>query len=255
VDGMERSYWLHLPPGISSAGTVPLVFVFHGFSAGAEYIRLVSGFDAAADAAGFVVVYPNGSGPDGGRSWNAGDCCGSARQNQVSEAVFVRAILQDAGTLAEIDPNRVYAAGFSNGAMLSYRLACEMADTFAAVAPVAGVLQFGPCEPSRPVSVIHIHGTTDAAVPFQGGGRNSATNLPFPPVEDSIAAWVGLDECNPVGEVQPDGVTTRTVYSGCREGTAVELYMIQGVGHNWPQPFVFPATQRIWEFFAAHARP
>ncbi len=254
VKGMERTYFLHVPSGLNDQQSVPLVFVFHGFQESSDFARTYSGLDNIASANGFAVVYPEGSGDSSARSWNAGGCCGYAKQNNVDESAFVRAIIQDVGMIVKIDPKRVYAAGFSNGALLSYRLACEMSDTFAAVAPVAGVLVNSPCEPSQPVSLIDVHGMTDTVVPFDGGGFNPGTGQPFPPVQESVATWTKLDGCTGAAKVEHNGLVTRTAYELCAPGTAVELYTVSGIGHNWPSPYVVPISQIIWDFFAAHPK-
>lgn len=254
VNGLERTYLLHLPPGLTREQRVPLVFVFHGFQESASYARAYTGFDEIADANGFIVVYPEGSGAASGQSWNGGACCGYAIANDVDETAFVNTILADVGTLAGIDAQRVYAAGFSNGALLSYRLACEMSGTFAAVAPVGGVLVFEPCRPQEPVSVMHVHGLNDQTVPFEGGGRNPGTGEPFPPVQESIAAWVKLDACLDSPQVEQAEIITHTTYSGCAPGAAVELYALDGMGHSWPSRYVAPISETIWAFFAAHPK-
>jgi polyhydroxybutyrate depolymerase len=168
---------------------VPVVFVFHGWRNTASSFQPV-GLKEMADANGFLLVTPDGSGPGDDTSWNAGGCCGSAAADEVDEAAFVRQMLSDLGTLANLDPRRIYAAGFSNGAMLVYRLACEMSDTFAAVAPLAGTLFYTPCQPQQPVSVVHVHGLADTIVPYAGGGDLISGG--FPSVEQSIAtcSWM-----------------------------------------------------------------
>ena len=215
VQGMERTYFLHIPSGLNNQQAVPLVFVFHGLQESSAFARIYSGLDQIANVNGFVVVYPEGSGDSSARSWNAGGCCGYAKQNNVDDSAFIRAIIEDVGTIIKIDPKRVYAAGFSNGALLSYRLACEMSDTFAAVAPVAGVLVHSPCEPAQPVSLIDVHGMTDTVVPFDGGGFNPGTGQPFPPVQDSVATWIKLDGCTGAEKMEHNGIVTRTVYGVC----------------------------------------
>jgi polyhydroxybutyrate depolymerase len=255
VQGLERTYFLHVPPGLNDQQSVPLVFVFHGLQESSTYARTYSGLDNIANANGFVVVYPNGSGDSSERSWNAGGCCGYAEENNVDEPAFIRSIIEDVGTFVRLDSKRIYAAGFSNGALLSYRLACEMSDTFAAVAPVAGVLVDSPCQPQQPVSVIHVHGMTDTVVPFEGGGLNPSSGQPFTPVEQSIATWVKLDGCTGAEKVEHNGLVTRTAYEQCKPGTAVELYAVSGIGHSWPSPYVVPISQIIWDFFAAHPKP
>ena len=254
ADSMQRSYLLHVPPGFSATEPAALVFVFHGLAEDGFYMSVVTGMNEIADANGFLVVYPNGTAPPGPLSWNASGCCGYALNNRVDEPAFIRGILDDLARNFSIDPKRVYAAGFSNGALLSYRLGCEMSDTFAAIAPVAGLLSQNPCRPDHPVSVIHIHGDGDVSVPYRGGGMNPSTGLPFPSVDRGIAAWVRLDGCADTPERSQLGIVVHTMYTSCRNGTAVELYVVKGLGHIWPPPSILPASRIIWEFFAAHPK-
>ena len=245
---MERSYLLHVPSNLTADQPLPLVLVFHGFTGNGNSILLITGFNDLADTFGFLVAYPNGSGPSNGLSWNAGDCCGYANQNDVDDNAFVRGILSDLGATAIIDSKRIYATGISNGAMLSYRLACEMSDTFAAVAPVAGLLLLNPCNLEQPVSVLHIHGMDDLSIPFTGAGEWVES------VEQSIATWVELDGCPPTPAVEKNGLVTHTSYEPCKRGTAVELLAIQGIGHMWPPVSILPTSQTIWNFFVAHPK-
>ncbi|MBN2084133.1 MAG: hypothetical protein JW748_02845 [Anaerolineales bacterium] len=254
ASGMQRSYLLHVPPGFSATAPAALVFMFHGLAEDGFSMSVVTGMSEIADANNFLVVYPNGTAAPGPLSWNAGGCCGYALNNQVDESEFIREILADLGRSFTIDPKRVYAAGFSNGALLSYRLGCEMSDTFAAIAPVAGILSQNPCRPDRPVSVIHFHGDSDVSVPYRGGGMNPSTGLPFPSVDRGIAAWVRLNGCADSPQREQLGIVSHTAYTACRDGSAVELYVVRGVGHLWPPPSILPASQIIWDFFAAHPK-
>ena len=251
IGDMERSYFIHIPEGLTSQDALPLVFVFHGYQESDTSARNYTGFDQIADANSFIVVYPNGSGSSSTRSWNGSGCCGYALQNEVDEPAFVRAILADVETLLSVDAKRIYATGFSNGALLSYRLACEMSDTFAAVAPAGGVLMYEPCAPQQPVSLMHVHGMQDSVVPFEGGG----SGIQFPPVEESLNAWTTLDGCSGEEQTEQDGILTHTTYGVCEPGISVELYAIDGIGHSWPSQYVLPISQTIWEFFAAHPKP
>ncbi len=252
---MERTYLLHVPAGLVSGQPVPVVFVFHGLGEAANLIQQASGMNSVADANGFIAVYPNGSGPDGGRSWNAGRCCGYAHQNNVDDEAFVRQILADLETITKVDAQRVYASGFSNGGLLSYRLACDMADTFATVAPVAGVMLTDTCEPSRPISIIDFHGLTDRDVPFAGGGSIPDLGTPFPPVEESLYAWAKLNGCTESSQVEKADLYTHISYPNCRESTDLDLYLVTGVGHAWPSLYIIQASQMMWEFFKAHPKP
>jgi polyhydroxybutyrate depolymerase len=207
---------------------------------------ILTGFDDIADTAGFLVVYPEGI----GASWNAGTCCGYAYETNVDEPAFIREILSDLGTIISVDTKRIYAAGFSNGGGLMYRLACEMSDTFAAVAPVAGALFYSLCQPQQPVSLIKVHGLADLVAPYTGGGE-----FEVPPVEEVIETWAQLNGCTGSPEVEKEKVVTHTFYSSCNAGTAVELYTIEVGGHEWPSKYVWPTSQIIWDFFAAHPKP
>ncbi len=251
VGDMERTYFLHIPDGLNDQQSVPLVFVFHGLLENGQYIRFTTGLDKIADANGFIVVYPDGSGDETSLSWNASDCCGFAVLNNVDEPAFVRAIIADVETIVSVGPKRIYATGFSNGAMLSYRLACEMSDTFAAVAPVSGALTHNPCQPQQPVSVLHVHGENDSLVPFEGGGN---FDIEVPPVK-GLAAWVKLDHCSGEEQVEHNGILTHTTYGICAPGVSVELYMIDGYDHGWLNTPNAPISQIVWDFFATHPKP
>ena len=249
VNGVERSYLLHIPPGLDSLHPAPVVFVFHGLGVGsmATSMPLLTGFSEIADGAGFLVVYPNGI----GLSWNAGSCCAYAVESNVDEPAFVRQMISDLETVASIDTKRIYATGLSNGAGLVYRLGCEMSDTFAAIAPVSGALMYSPCQPQQAVSLIHVHGLKDTATPYAGGGRYN-----IPPVEQMIATWVQLDGCTGSAQVEQQGsIITHTSYASCQADAAVELYTIGPGGQEWPSKYVWPASQIIWDFFAAHPKP
>jgi polyhydroxybutyrate depolymerase len=248
VDGVERSYLLHIPPGVDNLHAVPLVFAFHGAGEQPTTMQLSSSFDEVADKGHFVLVYPEGL----GNTWNAGGkCCGYALINNVDDEAFVREMLSDLGTVVRIDTKRIYATGFSNGALLTYRLACDMSDVFAAIAPVAGTLAYSPCEPEQPVSVLHVQGMADRTVPYEGGGQ-----LGFPPLEQVIATWVDINDCpssptvdNPIEKIK------RSAYTPCKAGTAIEVYAVESGGHGWVSKYVYPLSETIWDFFAAHPKP
>jgi polyhydroxybutyrate depolymerase len=247
--GLERTYTLHVPPGWDSARAVPVVFVFHGHALSVPDV-LTYGFNVIADKNGFLVVYPVGEGGDWSVGTCGGGCCDRGALSQVDDIAFVRQILADLGANASIDPKRIYSTGFSSGGCFSYRLACEMSDTFAAIAPVAGALVYAPCQPQQPVSVLHVHGLSDSIVPYAGG-----TNCQFPRVEQSIATWARLDGCTGSAKVEKQGKITHTVHASCLSGSAVELYTIVDVYHTWPGENIFPTTETIWDFFAAHPKP
>ena len=269
-DGRERSYILYVPASVDWSKPVPLVFVFHGGTGNAKNAIRMSGFNPVADKNGFIVVYPNGTGrlnDDKLLTWNGGTCCGYAQEENIDDVGFVRAIVTDLRSLANIDPKRIYATGMSNGAILSQRLACEATDLFAAIAPVAGTLNFPSCSPTQPISVIEFHGTADEHVPYDGGyGPKSLVNVDFASVQKSVGFWTQFDGCSPQSQTNSFDDIQHEVWTGCAGSTSVELYTILGGGHSWPggaggwpgsdQPTqTISASQLIWEFFAAHPKP
>ena len=223
----------------------------------------ITGFNAQADAAGFVAVYPNGSGRK--LAWNGGDCCGEAAANQVDDVGFVRTLIEDLSTLINIDRKRVYATGFSNGAIMAYRLACELSDQIAAIAPVGATQGMPNCQPGRPVSIQHFHGTEDRLNPYESG-YGPGGGVDFASVEDTIQFWVMQNRCPPQAQVSESGSIIHELYAPCDQGAGVELYTIVDGEHAWPggesvssevgaPSTEISATQLMWEFFNAHPLP
>lgn len=226
------------------------------------------------DEAGFIAVYANGTGRfERMLTWNAGNCCGYAMRNNVDDVGFVRTLLDDLASAAKIDQDRVYATGMSNGAMISYRLASELSDRIAAIAPVAGPMGTETCIPKRPAPVMHFHGTDDEFAAFQGGpGPKSISQTDFYSVEHSIEAWVKANGCpaKPTITKEPDraddGMTvTRKTYGPGRTGSEVVLLVIESGGHTWPgrEPRIgrlgkstrdISANDLMWEFFQRRPR-
>jgi polyhydroxybutyrate depolymerase len=230
----------------------------------------MSGFNEVADQYGFIVVYPNGTGRWSGDkllTWNGGACCAYAQEKNVDDVGYVRAIVIDLQRLASVDMQRIYATGLSNGAILAQRLACEAPDLFAAIAPVAGTLNFPLCNPSQSISVIEFHGTDDQHIPYGGGfGAESVVNVDFASVQDSTRFWISTNGCNSRPQTNLFADIQHDVWSGCLNSTAVELYTIIGGGHSWPggsegwpgsdQPTqTISASKLMWSFFAAHPKP
>lgn len=250
----------------------PVVLGFHGGASNGRAFSVASGLNDKADAAGFVAVCPDGTGlREKLFTWNAGNCCGFARDEMVDDVGFVCAVLDDLATVAAVDPDRIFATGLSNGAMLCYRLAAEVADRIAAIAPVAGPMALDHCAPTRPVSVIHLHGTEDQFTPLEGGvGRRSVSRTNHASIAATIQTWVSVDGCPPEPTVtqlpafHDDGTQIiRYRYGPGREAAEVELYVIHGGGHNWPgrkgNTFLFGkstenlvANDVIWDFFQRH---
>jgi polyhydroxybutyrate depolymerase len=271
VAGRTRSYVLHLPAGHDGKTKLPLVIALHGGGGNADNMARMSGLSEKADQEGFAVVYPNGTGPLDGRllTWNAGNCCGQAFGEDVDDVAFIRTLLDSVEKEHPIDTHRVFATGMSNGGMMSYRLACELGDRIVAIAPVAGALNVPSCKPSRPVSLLIVHGTADRHVRYEGGEPEEKAD-PRPRVDASVAdatkRFVARNGCDASAAKSRRGVVRDETYAGCADGTAVRVVSIEGGGHAWPggqkgtpwgdEPAAaVSATDLLWDFFASHPRP
>lgn len=271
VGGRARTYRVYRPTATTttSAG-LPLVVMLHGGYGSAGQAEASYGWDAEADAGRFLVVYPDGV----GRAWNVGGgCCGQPARDGVDDAAFVAAAVRDVEARLPVDADRVFATGISNGGMLAYRLACDTR-LFAAIGPDSATL-LGPCPTPKPLSVIHIHGSADTRVPYNGGPGDGRARIDGPAVPAVIAGWRTVDGCGaPRSTTTPAAAgagAVTTSLATCPDGRAVELVTIDGAGHQWPgapgRPLVqellgtdppstaLDATDVIWRFFAAHPRP
>ncbi|MGB0034952.1 MAG: PHB depolymerase family esterase [Candidatus Acidiferrales bacterium] len=261
IGGRTRTYFVHVSTGYDGLKPLPLVFVLHGGGQSPESAERMSGMSTKADIENFLVVYPSGTGRFSRMpTWNSGNCCGYALKNNVDDVAFLRALLGKLEKDYTVDSRRIYATGISNGGMMSYRVACELADQFAAVAPVEGA-QNVECKPSAPVSVIIFHGTADRLVAFDGG---ETTHQIGPPrtdnsVANAISFWVKEDACAEAPNHEVRGVLKIDTYTGCKSGTGVALYAIDGGRHTWPGTTIsgnkVAATDLIWSFFAMHPKP
>jgi polyhydroxybutyrate depolymerase len=269
--GLERCYYLYVPPGLDPAQPAPVVLSFHGFLSNPNSHALISGWHALAREEGFLVVYPQGT--QFPQRWNAGSTWGGS---DVDDVQFFRDMLDHLSTLAAVDSSRVYVNGFSNGGGMTVRIGCEAADLVAAMGSVAGaVVEMEGCDPSRPLPVMAFHGTADPIVPYEGGKMKGwllrwaagATNAPtyFVGAEDWVAAWAEGNGCDPVPETIPQQGDVRGVrYTGCAGGAEsanVVLYTIEEGGHSWPGGMPIPgvgkttndidATRELWDFYQA----
>lgn len=249
-DGRTRSYFVHVPPG--STSPPPVLLAFHGGGGNAPGFERYAELDRVADRAGFLVVYPNGTGLLRQRllTWNAGDdCCGYALDHQVDDVGFAVAVIDDLAGRTSIDRHRIYATGHSNGAMMAHRLAAERSDLIAAIAPVAGSLDLSHFAPAHPVPVLQIHSVDDPRALYDGG-----IGPPFPgtsrrvrhqPVQAGIDRWIAADGCpthadttairrGAPGSTNAGQTATKLVWGPCRDGAEVALWKLTGAGHGWP---------------------
>jgi len=268
-DSMRRSYLVHLPPDYNGEEAVPLMLVFHGAGGNAESARKMSGMDDIADRENFIVVYPNGTGlfSEYVLSWNAGECCNFVEPFGVDDVAFVRFLVIALNETYNINSEKIYAAGISNGGMMVYRMGCEDADLFAGMAVISSTMCFDGCAPSGPVPLIVFHGLADTVIPYSGGmGTDFLTSffeLSHKPVSDSVSFWAKNNNCEPVPRKEKEGIVYKEVYSNCEKNADVEFYTIENGGHVWPggaeswllgsEPVDFPASETIWRFFANHS--
>jgi polyhydroxybutyrate depolymerase len=269
VDRQKRSYWVHVPPSYDSTKATPVVLALHGATMSAKGMEALTGLSKKADQAGFIVVYPNGAGSPFLQTWNCGGFNQLISQSRPNDVKFIAKLLDELEENLTIDKNRVYATGLSNGAMMCYRLAAELSERIAAIAPVSGTIALEEYEPAQAVPVLHIHGTVDNLVPFEGAGATVANFLRFRSVEDSIAACVRCNGCATCPKIAELPTTkdrfkvTRSVYEAGKDGAEVVLYVVEGGGHTWPgRPFGggilgactmnLDANDVIWDFFCRH---
>jgi polyhydroxybutyrate depolymerase len=268
-DGLARAYRVHVPRSYRAGTPMPLLVALHGGGGDMDWQAddAKYGLIGTSEQAGFIVVFPNGySRFPGGRlaTWNAGACCGKARDNDVDDVGFIRDVVGHVSRALDIDRARVFATGMSNGGMMAYRLACDAADLFRAIAPVAGTDNTVGCKPSRAVSVVHIHARDDDHVLFEGGAganafRDASAVTRFTSVPATIAKWSTLDGCTaPPRRVLERPGAYCDLQPGCRDGARVQLCVTETGGHSWPggqksrgQPpsQAISANDVMWTFF------
>lgn len=260
-DGITRTYSFYVPASYTPGNPVPLVIGLHGLSSSGADFAQYRDFRPIADTANFIMVHPDGSTLFGVRFWNYGNVLGS----DVDDVGFLEALIDTIAATHSINPQQVYCTGMSNGSFMAYALACQ-SNRFAALGAVTGSMSvdmYESCTPSRPIPVLHIHGTSDNTNPYTGTSGMQA-------VEDVVRFWVNQNGCDTVPDIIPmantntgDGCTAeRYLYSGGTDGHTVELFKVTGGGHSWPgSPMPgssentcmdFDARHEIWRFFSQY---
>jgi len=243
VDTVKREYLLHVPASYDGNDSVPLIIALHNGYGNAADFENMTDLSIKSDSEGFIVAYPNGTGNP--RMWNAGNCCGDAMTDSVNDVGFISLLIDTLSEKYNIDSARVYAAGFSNGSILAYRLAAELSDKVTAIACMSGQMMLDTCIPDNPVSIIHFHALDDNSVPYEGG---SGSGYDWPSVESVIDIWVEINECNDTPETIFDqaGVVGKK-WSGSEANIIV--YTVPTGGHAWVENPI-SATDLLWEFFS-----
>lgn len=233
VGGLARDYRLFVPPG--GRHSRPLLLALHPLHGYALSFERESGLDGGAAARDVVVAYPDGV----DRSWNAGSCCQPAARLGVDDVAFLRAVVADVARRTLIDRSRVAVTGFSNGALMSYRLVCTAGSGVHVAIAVAGDLVSGACRPSGPVSVLHVHGARDRVIPLGGEARSPIDAAGFPPARTSIDLVAAADGCTSStvlggADSAAAGGISQWQASGCAAGARVELLTSARMAHTYP---------------------
>jgi polyhydroxybutyrate depolymerase len=244
--------------------------MLHGGGGNADNAEMMTGLTDKGRAEGFTVVYPNGTGGTGDSllTWNAGHCCGSAIRNAVDDVGFIGAMLDDVLATFNIDPNRVFVTGMSNGAMMAHRVAYALSDRIAAIAPVVGAVFGDEATPATPVSMLAINGALDENVPPAGGttgGRPFAWDgTPMLPSVQQGVWWATANGCEVTATAADHGAYVERQHL-CPSGVSASTVIVKDNGHAWPggkpgsrlgdtPSTTYNATDVIWAFFAAHPK-
>jgi polyhydroxybutyrate depolymerase len=266
VDGITRTYTLNLPPGYLLSSNFSLVIGLHGGGGNASQFETSSKLTDKANASGFIVVYPEGTGFI--RTWNAGTCCGSAVTNNVNDVKFIGQLIDLLVANYKINRKKVYATGHSNGGMLCYRLACELSNKIAAIAPNASTMVVtSPCNPARRMPLLHMHSKLDQNIPYTGGYGNGISGVYAPPIDSVMNVWSAVNACPPAMPI----TTVTTGYTLkrwllCANNTAIHYYLTNDGGHSWPGGLpgssngditstAINANDLLWNFFQQYQLP
>lgn len=280
VDGRERQYVVHVPPGYDGRSPVPVVVMLHGGGGTARAAMEETNWTATSDQYGFLAVFPEGTRPDPAKpasftenpqTWNDGSdrtVVGAARRD-VDDVRFLSALIDDLSQRFTVDDRRVYVAGFSNGASMAFRADRELSGRIGAIAAVAGADWLSTPPPDRALSLLYITGTADPLNPVERGAivlgsRPAGTK---PPVKDQIERWVGILDCPSLPAIRDENGVTESRHGPCGDGAEVVLYTVEGMGHTWPggksllpEGLVGKTSDRldantvIWQFFTAHPK-
>ena len=258
--GLERSFYIHAPTNIEQLDKIPLLFVLHGFGGSAERIMGYSNFQSIADESNFIAIFPQGSPfetilSSASSHWNSG---GWTVGSDVDDVDFINSIIDWVSGEYNIDQERIYSTGMSNGGFMSYHLACNLSSRIAAIASVTGSMTkqtFEDCDPTHPTPILQIHGAADTTVPYRG---NSALGMESIPV--SLNYWATFNACNPEPIVAVADFFEESYsieywsYENCLNNTQVDLILHSTMGHFWPSmdSHSISASADIWSFLSKY---
>ena len=274
-NGYKRSYHVYAPENINPEFKYPLLLVLHGGGGTALKMRKLTkyGFEKLADSKKFIVVYPQGV----DKHWNdyRGDKLRKAKKENIDDVAFIREVIKKVALQFPTDNKKIFTTGMSNGAMMSFTLACKASDIIKGAAPVAGAMPENlvkKCKPINPVSILMINGYQDKFVHWEGGyvtgplGRKKFGKTIS--VEESFNFWRKVNSCKEksgsftsLNKIEDDTQVEISKYK-CAKSSKTILYGIKGGGHTWPQGakylpgFLIGKTSQefntceiIWDFF------
>jgi polyhydroxybutyrate depolymerase len=260
--GGDRPVEVFVPSSYADGTPTPLVILLHGYGASGNVQEAYFKLQPLAEQRGFLYAHPDGTVDDSGkRFWNATDACCDFKPTNVDDSSYLRGVVDDIKERYTVDPKRVFFLGHSNGGFMTYRMACDHADTIAAIASLAGAMvdDVSKCTASEPVAVLQIHGTADATVAYDGGEVAGHT---YPSALQSVQDWATFDGCTagpsdgPTLDLEADlagSETTSQIFSGCDPGGHAELWSIAGAGHIPSLSADFAPS--VIDFLLAHPKP
>jgi polyhydroxybutyrate depolymerase len=248
VDGKTtRQYFLVAPDSYDSTKPLPILVGLHGINGSPAAFRDQFLFGALASEYNYVGIFPLGWGDEVNSSptWNAGSCCLSAMIANINDVEFVQAIIQEVKKNYLIDESRIWAVGFSAGGMMAYKLGCDLSSVITAVGIVSGSMMQDPCTPASPISIIHLHGELDDAIPVLGGGQYST-----PPIRAGVLTAAGIFGCTPTLDSPNEINAIETSAWSCSYGTDVRLSVYKGIEHE----FLRSWSYELVNFLISHPR-
>lgn len=255
---LKRSYRLYVPSSYQQGKPMPLIIALHGGLGTGKIMSEIAGLNDDAERAGMLVAYPDGI----GRGWNAGSCCGDPMEKQVNDVGFMKNLVEDVKSRYTVDPRRIYGTGFSNGAMLLHRVACEAPQLFTAIAPVSGGIMVKDCPATTGPAVLLVQGKADDRI-FWNGGTFDGTYRPS--MKEIVASFRARNQCDAAEvETRRKGVVTCWTLKNCADGKDVNWCGLEGVGHQWAggktvlprllgkNTDEYDTSAEVVKFFAAH---
>jgi polyhydroxybutyrate depolymerase len=266
IDGITRSYTVQLPTNYYETSALSLVLALHGGGGSASQFESTNKLTQKATTSGFIVVYPNGTGTI--QTWNAGNCCGASVNNNINDVKFISMLIDKLVANYNINSKKVYATGHSNGGMLCYRLACELSNKIAAIAPNSCTMVMPTaCNPTRTMPILHMHSKLDQNVPYLGGYGVGLSGIYNPPLDSVFNVWNTLNNCTLKNIViSSNSSYTFKKSSMCNNNVSIHYYLTNDGGHGWPGGLhggpnsdtpstAINANDLLWDFFQQYQLP